>query len=62
MNSTLQQLFNIPTFRGQILNSKDESQNIEESVLYQLQFIFSGLKDSAKQYASPKQLCVAFKD
>ena len=62
MNSTLQQLFNIPTFRGQILNSKDQSSNKEESALHQLQFIFSGLKDSAKQYVNPKPLCMALKD
>jgi ubiquitin carboxyl-terminal hydrolase 9/24 len=62
MNSTLQQLFNIPTFCNQILNAKEKSENPEESVLYHLQFIFSGLRNSAKQYINPKKLCLAFKD
>ena len=62
MNSTLQQLFNIPTIREQILATRDPSESQGDSVLYQLQFIFSGLKDSAKQYVNPKGLCGAFKD
>lgn len=62
MNSNLQQLFNIPTFCEQILSTKDISENKDDSILYALQFIFSGLKSSAKQYTSPKKLCGAFKD
>ncbi|CAG9317591.1 USP34_6 [Blepharisma stoltei] len=63
MNSSIQQMFNVPTFREGILRAKDLSgQNLDESLLYQLQYIFSGLKNSDKQHINPKGLCRAFKD
>ena len=60
MNSTLQQLYNIPTFCEEILRT--DSSEKEDSNLRSIQFIFSGLKNSAKQYMSPKRLCSTFKD
>lgn len=60
MNSILQQLFMIKTFRDSILQIP--SSPIEESLLYQLQFIFSSLKSSDKQYISPKGFAKSFKD
>jgi ubiquitin C-terminal hydrolase len=60
MNSTLQQLYNIPTFCEELLRTN--SSDNENSNLRSLQFIFTGLKTSAKQYMSPKRLCLSFKD
>lgn len=62
MNSTLQQLFNIPTFCEEILRCPVNNEKKDESNITSLQFIFSGLKNSAKQYMSPKKLCSTFKD
>lgn len=61
MNSLLQQLFMVTTFREAILNSPT-SQPYEESILYQLQHIFSGLKNSDKQYINTKGFAKVFKD
>mmetsp|Transcript_14025 Transcript_14025/g.14051 ORF Transcript_14025/g.14051 Transcript_14025/m.14051 type:complete len:1540 (-) Transcript_14025:424-5043(-) len=61
MNSLLQQLFMISTFREAILNSPPPKP-YEESLLYQLQHIFSGLKHSDKQYINTKGFAKVFKD
>ncbi|OMJ88629.1 hypothetical protein SteCoe_9412 [Stentor coeruleus] len=60
MNSILQQLFMIPTFKDSILRCPCEVD--EENLLYQLQYIFSGLRSSDKQYINPKGFTKAFKD
>ncbi|CAG9315438.1 USP34_5 [Blepharisma stoltei] len=63
MNSSIQQLFNIPSFRDGILRAQDKSGNPpEDSLLYQLQSIFAGLLYSDKQHINPKAFCGAFKD
>lgn len=63
MNSTIQQLFSVSAFREGILRAQDRSdQKTEDSLLHQLQYIFSGLKNSDKQHINPKGLCSAFKD
>ena len=63
MNSVLQQLFMINSFREAILQSPvSVSESYEENILYQLQFIFSALKNSAKQYITPKSFTSSFKD
>lgn len=60
MNSILQQLFMISSFREAILRCPSE-QN-DESLLYHLQYIFSGLRSSDKQYINPKGFARSFKD
>ena len=60
MNSILQQLFMIDTFRDSILRCPSEAS--EDNLLYQLQYVFSGLRSSDKQYISPKGFTRAFKD
>jgi ubiquitin carboxyl-terminal hydrolase 9/24 len=63
MNSIMQQLFMIPTFRKAILEVEDTSQEPpEENVLHQLKTIFGGLMEIEKQYFNPKRFCFAFKD
>ena len=65
MNSLLQQLFMIPSFRNTILSIDDPQKGeVEEqdNLLYQLQYIFACLANSEKQYVDPKDFCNAFKD
>lgn len=63
MNSSIQQLFNIPSFREGILKAQDNSvKSSEDNLLYQLQSIFAGLLYSDKQHINPKSFCQAFKD
>lgn len=64
MNSLLQQLFMIPTFRESILNAPiDKNEGLlDDNSLYQLQHIFSGLKASDKQYINTKSFAKSFKD
>ena len=61
MNSVLQQLFTISSFRESILQSPVK-EPLEENLLYELQYIFSSLKYSAKQYINTKGFTSAFKD
>jgi hypothetical protein len=55
-----------PLFRNSILDLVDESTPPDtpenEDMLYQLQYIFSSLGESAKQYVNPKDFCHSFKD
>lgn len=60
MGSVLQQLFMIPSFRQNILTTQCQPNN--DSLLYQLQYIFAGLLASDKQAISPKYFAKAFKD
>eukprot|EP01022_Parablepharisma_sp_SALTPOND_P026524 TRINITY_DN64327_c6_g1_i1.p1 TRINITY_DN64327_c6_g1~~TRINITY_DN64327_c6_g1_i1.p1 ORF type:complete len:2209 (+),score=297.78 TRINITY_DN64327_c6_g1_i1:12673-19299(+) len=64
MNSLLQQLYMIPTFRSDILAVEDPKKEInpEENLLYQTQCLFAALNESVKQYYNPKIFCHAFKD
>jgi ubiquitin C-terminal hydrolase len=75
MNSTIQQLFMIPEFRGKILDvdirgddssggggadlSADE---LQDNVLYQLQLLFAYLQESDKVFVEPDDLCASIKD
>ena len=60
MNSILQQLYMIKTFSQSILKLSDF--NDEDNLLYQLKYIFSGLRSSDKQYINPRNFTRAFKD
>jgi len=64
MNSLLQQLYMIPTFRRDILSIEDAKRNplLEEDMFYQTQYLFAELYESVKQYYDPKVFCHAFKD
>ena len=64
MNSLLQQLYMIPTFRNDILQVDDPNKklNPEDNILYQTQCLFSALTESVKQHYNPKIFCHAFKD
>lgn len=65
MNSIMQQLFMIPTFKKSIMEVDDSNYGKEpndENVLYQLKMIFGGLMEIEKQYYNPKKFCGAFKD
>ena len=65
MNSIMQQLFMIPTFKKAILEVEDSSFGKEpedDNVLHQLKMIFGGLMEIEKQYFNPKKFCSAFKD
>mmetsp|Transcript_5912 Transcript_5912/g.5166 ORF Transcript_5912/g.5166 Transcript_5912/m.5166 type:complete len:245 (-) Transcript_5912:894-1628(-) len=65
MNSTIQQLFMIPTFRKAVLEVEDkhaQSTPVEDNILYQLKTIFVALNESEKQYFNPKGFCHSFKD
>jgi len=59
MNSVLQQLYMIPSFRYRLL-SKDIEDTSE--ILYQFRRMFSFLELSRKQYYSPKEFCKGFKN
>jgi len=65
MNSTLQQLFMIPTFRKHLPMLEDpkfNKQEVNENLLFQLKRLFYGMNHIDKEYFSPKQFCLAFKD
>lgn len=65
MNSTIQQLYMIPTFRKAVIQVEDKSLNTlpkEDNILYQLKSIFVALNESEKQYFNPKGFCHSFKD
>jgi ubiquitin C-terminal hydrolase len=57
LNSTLQNLFMIPSFRLGILEAPSSG-----GLLNQLQQVFAGLQHSERQYVNPKELCAAFTD
>jgi ubiquitin C-terminal hydrolase len=57
MNSTLQNLFMMPSFRAGIMNAP-----AEDGLLRQLQLLFASLQHSDRQYINPKELCAAYTD
>lgn len=62
MISSLQQLFYISQFRETLFRMERGDEPLEENLLYQLQSLFSGLKNSDKQHVNPKGICKTFKD
>ena len=59
MNSMLQQLYMLPSFRQGLLSCEAFD---PESVLYQLQKVMVGLRDSEKMFVQAKGLCEAYKN
>lgn len=66
MNSTLQQFFMVPRFRAAVLEFDAEASctadERDESLMWQLQEMFSHLQESEKAYYNAKGFCHAFKD
>jgi hypothetical protein len=65
MNSILQQLYMIPSFRKAMLEVWDRNSSTEpksENCLYQIKRMFAGLNQLGKQYYNPKKFCQSFKD
>ncbi|OMJ74578.1 hypothetical protein SteCoe_26477 [Stentor coeruleus] len=62
MISSLQQLFFVSNFRETILRINKPDEPLEDNLLYQLQNVYSALKNSDKQHVNPKGICKAFKD
>ncbi|KAH3764942.1 ubiquitin hydrolase [Pelomyxa schiedti] len=62
MNALLQQLYMHVAFRYSMLQSRlHPSTNREESVLYQIQNLFSGLQESERKFLDTRPLCNAIK-
>eukprot|EP00903_Cladosiphon_okamuranus_P019913 g18301.t2 len=63
MNSTLQQLFMVPEFREGVLGFRDSEQTPpEDSVMWQLQNMFSHLQESEKAHFNPVGLVRSLRD
>lgn len=62
MNSVMQQLFMIPTFREAVLQVSAPEMHPSDNLLYQFQKIFASLKYSQQRYFNPKGFCTAFRD
>lgn len=62
MNSLMQQLYCIPEFRYYILSVKDQSPDIDDSPLYQLQYMFAYLQETLKGSYTPNSFCSSYKD
>lgn len=62
MISSLQQLFFVSNFRETILRINKPDEPLEDNLLYQLQNLYSALKNSDKQHVNPRGICKAFKD
>jgi len=61
MNSMLQQLYMLRSFRqGLLVCQSDETE--QDTVLYQLQKVMVGLRDSEKMFVQAKGLCEAYKN
>lgn len=62
MNSLMQQLFMIPSFRYGIFRADDDGEeNKADSLLYQMQVIFGHLQESEKKYYDMQDFCNAYK-
>jgi ubiquitin C-terminal hydrolase len=62
MISTLQQFYHVNLFRETLLRMSKTDAPLDENLLYQLQSLFSGLKNSDKHHVNPRAVCRAFKD
>jgi len=65
MNSTLQQLYMIPTFRKylpKLIDPTFDPEESDENMLFQLKRLFYGMQYVDKEYFSPKKFCISFKD
>ena len=66
MNSIMQQMYMVPTFRYAILQSDDhkaiETNTFDDNLLHQLQRMYTYLLLSQKEYYNPKMFCSALKD
>ena len=67
MNSIMQQLYMVPTFRYAILQSDDHkpietSSSFDDNLLHQLQRMYTFLLLSEKEYYNPKLFCLAYRD
>ena len=70
MNSIMQQLYMVPTFRYAIMGANDNDSinpnlrygDQDDNLLHQLQVMFSYLNLSEKQFFEPKYFCHSFKD
>jgi ubiquitin carboxyl-terminal hydrolase 9/24 len=63
MNSTLQQLFMIQSFRDGVVAAPVTSEEpADENLMYQLQYIFTALERSEKQSVNPRGFTKAYKD
>ena len=66
LNSTLQQLFHVVSFRRGIFQVKTEcefdSPEAKDDMMLQLQYLFASLQASDKAFTDPKPFCYAFKD
>lgn len=61
MNSLVQQLHMNPQFRQRIFSVEDREEDKKNSVLYQLQSIFSHLQESVMKYYDPTPFCNVYK-
>jgi hypothetical protein len=62
MNSLLQQLYLMPQFRREILSVRDQSEDLEDSPLYQLQYTFAYLQETLKGSYKPVAFTASYKD
>lgn len=63
MNSLLQQLYLIPEFRNGILSVEILSkENLNNDLLYQMQFLFAYLQESVKGYYNTSTFCESLQD
>jgi ubiquitin C-terminal hydrolase len=66
LNSTLQQLFHVTSFRRGILETTTESSlgsaEAKNDMMLQLQFLFASLQESDQAFVDPKPFCFSFKD
>lgn len=71
MNSIMQQFFNVPAFRYQLLSADDgaaediqeyKGKKIDDNVLHQMQKLFAHLEVSDRTDYNPFEFCFSFKD
>lgn len=62
LNSFLQQLYHIPSFRSGLLAADDPSADPSDSVLFQLQVLFGYIQISQKRYCDTRPFCLTLKD
>ena len=60
-NSTLQQMYMIPSFRQKIVEVEHKNKENEENMLFQLQLTLSTLKESQRSWYNPNALIHTFK-